>query len=232
MEKTKTGIKGLDELIQGGFPLGSRILLSGTPGTGKTIFGLEYLHNGAKKFDEPGLYVSFEEESENIREQASQFGWDLKELERQQILIIISIPPSEITNNTIADIIRIIEKHSIKRLVIDSISTLSLNTPSMHVNANSINEFAVKHFIYSFIDKLKKLKNTTALLISHAHDNDFSKDYISEFISDGIIHITFESMGGEFSRSLLIRKMRRVKNDEDIHPLEISSKGIIIHNIK
>jgi len=59
-----------------------------------------------------------------------------------------------------------------------------------------------------------------------------AKDYISEFISDGIIHITFESMGGEFSRSLLIRKMRRVKNDEDIHPLEISSKGIIIHNIK
>jgi KaiC/GvpD/RAD55 family RecA-like ATPase len=55
---------------------------------------------------------------------------------------------------------------------------------------------------------------------------------VEEFLADSIILLSFESMGGEFSRSLMVRKIRRTKNDEDIHPLEINSTGIVVHNIK
>jgi len=233
MEMTKTGIKGFDNLIGGGFPFGSTILLSGTPATGKTIFALEYLVNGIEKFNEPGMYVTFEEKTKNLRAQAVQFGWNLGELEEEGKLKILEIHASEITKNTVKEIIEIAKEKKIKRLVIDSLSTLSINIPTTYANVNEMNEYTIKRFIYAFVDELKQLKNVTALLISQTiKDSDLSRDNISEFICDGIVHIAFESMGGEFSRSLVVRKMRQRKNDEDIHPLEIGKKGMTVHTLK
>ena len=91
----------------------------------------------------------------------------------------------------------------------------------------------IKRFIYNFIDEINQVEGLTTLIISQSiREGDLSRDRISEFICDGIINIVFESMGGAYSRSLMIRKMRRTKNDEDIHPLEISKKGLVVHNIK
>ena len=233
-EITQTGIAGLDQLIGEGFPLGSTILLSGTPGTGKTIFALEYLINGINKFDENGLYVTFEEKIENLRAQASQFGWDLEKMEKEGKLKVLQIHASEITKNVVKEIIELAKENNVKRLVIDSLSTLSINIPTTYTNVNEMNEYTIKRFIYAFVDELKQhLKEVTTLMISQTmNDSDLSRDNISEFICDGIIHITFESMGGEFSRRLVVRKMRQRKNDEDIHPLEISKEGIKVHNLK
>ena len=232
MERTATGIKGFDRLIEGGFPKGTSILLSGTPATGKTIFALEYLINGVQKFNEKGLYVTFEDKMENLKTQAKQFGWNLNELIKEK-LTIKQISPSEISKNTIKEIIEIIKENNIKRLVIDSLSTLAINTPSTYLNVNEMNEYTIKRFIYSFIDELKQFDGVTSMLVSQSlSDNELSRDNVSEFICDGIVHLTFESMGGQFSRSLLVRKMRRTKNDEDIHPLEISKDGIVVHTIK
>ena len=61
IKRIETGIIGFDGLIKGGFPIASTVLLTGSPGTGKTIFGLQYLYNGALKFREKGLYVTFEQ---------------------------------------------------------------------------------------------------------------------------------------------------------------------------
>ncbi|MFH1249202.1 MAG: ATPase domain-containing protein [archaeon] len=230
MDRVKTGIKGFDELIADGFPAGSVILLSGTPATGKTIFALQYLFNGSQKFNEKGLYISFEQTIEELQDQAAQFGWGLKELEKKSMIKIIFIPPSEISKNTIREITEIINENGIKRLVIDSLSTLYVNTPTIKIE--ELNEFTVKRFICSFITSLKEMKGITSLLISHtSNDSQLSQDSVSEFICDGIIHIIFESMGGEFSRSLIVRKMRNTDNDEDIHPLEIGKNGLIVHNI-
>jgi len=232
MEKTKTGIKGFDKLIEGGFPKGSIILISGTPATGKTIFALEYLVNGATLFNEKGLYVTFEEKIENLRNQAIQFGWNLAELEREGKLIMLHIPADEISKNTVKEIINTAKENKVNRLVIDSLSTLAINTPILH-SVKEIGEFAIKRFIYSFINELRELKKTTSFLISQTtNDTSLSRDNISEFICDGIIHMIFESMGGEFSRSLIVRKMRQTKNDEDIHPLEIGKNGLIVHTLK
>ena len=146
---------------------------------------------------------------------------------------MININPSELNYQTLAGVIKLVQDTDAKRLVIDSLSTLSVNYPSISQNTTAINECQIKKFIYSFINELRALKNTTTLLISqNFSENALSGDKVSEFVCDGVVHLTYESMGGEFSRSIMVRKMRQTKNDEDIHPVEISSKGMIVHDIK
>lgn len=86
-KRIKTGIDGLDNLIEGGFPEGSLILISGSPGTGKTIFGLQYLYQGAK-INEHGIYVTFHESKESLLKCGEIFGWDIKDLEREGKIVI------------------------------------------------------------------------------------------------------------------------------------------------
>ncbi len=249
-DRAKTGIKGFDELVEGGFPRGSTILLCGTPGTGKSIFGLEFLYNGAAKFKERGLYVTFEQSPDALKMQAKRMGWDFDKLEKNGSVKIMHVLVKDIDQYTIENIKKEIQKNKISRLVIDSLSTLSINAPiyaptkdialvdiMKHKSFFSppiMGDFVVKRFIYTFIDDLAGIDSVTSLLVSEASEKGeyLSRDTISEFVCDGVVVINFEAMGGEFSRSLLVRKMRNTKNDEDIHPLEISEKGLIVHTIK
>jgi len=248
VKRVPTGIPGFDELCEGGFPKNSSILICGGPGTGKTIFCMQFLWNGALKFNEKGLYVTFEQRAESLKEQASQFGWDMDNLEKQGKIKIISVPVEKITREIIKDIREIVKKENIKRLVIDSLSTLVVNAPiytmpselavrdvvgeNIIFSPPIIGDYIVKRFVYSFIEELRKM-DCTSLLISEASQSGeyITRDTLSEFVCDGIVLITFESLGGEFSRSLIIRKMRETKNDEDVHPVEISKNGIIVHKI-
>ena len=249
IKRIKTNIPGFDGLVQEGFPENSIVLICGTPGTAKTIFGLQYIYNGAAMFNEKGLYISFEQTVDSLKSQASMFGWDFDKLEKKKLVELKYIPITEISPKTIGYIEREVKKKKIKRLVIDSISTLAINAPIYTpiedislvdiVKKRSffappvIGDFITRRFIYHFIDRLHKLKCTT-LLISEASEKGeyLSRDTISEFVCDGVILMSFESMGGKYSRSLMIRKMRNTKNDEDIHPVEINKNGIVVHTLK
>ncbi|MCK5107605.1 MAG: hypothetical protein KAQ83_02680, partial [Nanoarchaeota archaeon] len=189
-------------------------------------------YHGAKDFDEKGLYVSFEENSLNLMSQAKKFGWDFEELEKNEKVRIMCIPVKELKEKTIVEIFNFIRENDIKRLVIDSVSSLAINIPSTYTKVTDINEFYVKRFIYNFINDLNDLIGVTTLLITQTIEGQLSRDGVSEFACDGIILINYESIGGEYSRHLTIRKMRETKNDADIHPLEISNKGIVVHTFK
>lgn len=247
--RTATGIPGFDELVEGGFPQDSSVLICGGPGCGKTIFCMQYLINGVTQFNENGLYVTFEQRKEDLFKQAKRFGWDLEGLEKKGKLKIIAMPVEEITKDTMKDIQKIVKANNIKRLVVDSLSTLVINAP-IYTTPNElavqdvvggnivfsppiIGDYIVKRFVYGFIESLRDL-NCTSLLISEASQNGeyISRDTLSEFACDGIVLISFESMGGAYSRSLIVRKMRSTKNNEDVHPVEISQKGIIVHKIE
>jgi len=229
MKKIKTGIKGFDRLVGGGFPEERTILLSGTPGTGKTIFALEYIYNGAIKYNEKGLYVSFEENSENLKRQAAIFGWDFNKLEKEGKVKIMDISPKEVKEHTAKDIVNMVKKHNYNRLVVDSLSALAINTPTLG-DITNITDVFIRRFLYHFINDLRKTPSTS-ILISQTKDGQLSRDGVSEFICDGIINIRYEGLGGLYSRNLVIRKMREVNNDEDIHPMEISQKGLVIHDL-
>ncbi len=232
MSRVQTGIKGFDKLIEGGFPSGSVVLISGQPGTGKTIFCLNYLFNGAKDSKEKGIYLSLEEDKESIFDQAKQFGWDLSKLEKDGLIEVITLKTFELKKEHVDQIFNKIAKSGVKRLIVDSVSSLSIKIPTTYMKLHDVNDFAVKRFVYEFVDKIKNIKDVTTLLTHQSLENATDKSDLAEFMCDGVVKISFEPMGGKFSRSLLVKKMRRTKNDEDIHPMEISKDGIAIHDIQ
>jgi KaiC/GvpD/RAD55 family RecA-like ATPase len=246
MLRVPTGIQGFDKLVQGGFPEHSIILVVGQAGSGKTIFGLEFIYRGASQFNEKGLYITLEQEKEQLFRQAQQFGWDLAALEQQGMIEIMSARLSDISVGLIGEILSKIKTAGVRRLVIDSITSLNVNAPFHEIllreyssdNRGSYppisEDIMTRRYLYSIFEQLRAL-NIVSLMTSEAFDlkqtqGIISKDTVSEFASDGIVRISMETLGGEFSRSLLVSKMRMTKNDEDLHPLEISPSGLVVHD--
>ncbi len=121
MLRVKTHIKGFDRLIEGGFPSGSVILLTGGPGTGKTTFGLEYLYRGAMH-GERGLYVGTEQGLDDLKRQALRYGWKLDDLITTGLLdfAFLSFTSGKCK---ITELEKTLKKFKPKRLVIDSLTT-------------------------------------------------------------------------------------------------------------
>ena len=244
MERVSTGVKGFDELVSGGFPKGYAVLISGSAGAGKTLFALSFIHEGILK-GEKCLYISLEQKEKEIIEQGAQIGLNFSQNEN---LKIVCIDVKQLNTCTIDQLFREITENNIQRLVVDSLTTLTVYAPlyqmsyetavKMVSNENKvlspivIGDNLTKYFIYSFISRIRNTGCTSLLLTEISPKSDsLSSDSVSEFMCDGVVLITLESMGGAFSRSLLVRKMRGTKNDEDIHPLEISPEGLVVHKI-
>ncbi len=240
MERVKTGIYGLDELIQGGLPRGRSILLSGGCGTGKTTFAMQFIYFGAVQYGEPGIYVTLDERPNLIREDCLNFGWDLRKAEQANMLQIIDgtqarigIPSEEEfslpttgfdIDKLLLEILGSIKRYGAKRVVIDSLPALGLELQEEH----DIRKAMLK------TGYLLQKSGVTALLISEMAEgsNKFSKYGIEEYLVDGVILLHYISVGSQSNRTLHIRKMRGTKHSEDLHPLEISDKGIIVHRIE
>jgi len=213
------GISGVDELIQGGINPGQVILLTGTTGTGKTIFSLQYLYNGARK-GEPAVYVSFEEPVENIKENAKKVGFDFDKLERDGKIIFARYDPFHAED--VYDLIESnIKKIGAKRVVIDSISALGL-----YVRDSA----EIRRMIFNISLLLRKL-DCTSIITSEILplQNALSRFGVEEFVSDGIIVLYYLRSESQFSRSLTIWKMRGSKHSKKLHPYDITDHGIIVY---
>jgi len=240
MNRIKTGIKGLDELIEGGFPQGRSVLVCGGCGTGKTIFCNQFIVDGAMQYNEPGVYVTLDERPELIREDCVRFGWDLQELEREKMLTIIDVGiakmglPSaeEFTLPTIGfdleklmiEIMRAIKHIKAKRVVIDSLPGLGFNFD----NENEVRKAILK------VSYLLSRAGVTSIFTSEVQEgtNRFGKYGVEEYVVDGVIALHYIGVGTKSNRTLHIRKMRATKHSEELHPLEISKKGIVVHKIE
>src|SRR4026209_1423644 len=88
LPKCPTGITGLDEITEGGLPKGRPTLVCGSAGCGKTLLAMEFLVRGAKQFDEPGVFMSFEETSEELAQNLRSLGFDLDEFVRQKKIAV------------------------------------------------------------------------------------------------------------------------------------------------
>ncbi len=222
MERVKTGIKGFDELISGGFPLGSTILLSGGSGTGKTIFGMSYLYAGAKDYKEPGLYITLEGNIKNLVWNMETFGWDIKPLQDAGKFKIykMNLHTQENVQRQIEEelgiIANLVKEMKCKRLVVDSTTALGvwIEEPGK-----------IRHLLYSFTDALKDM-GCTSILIAETKGGklDFSAFGVEEFVADGIVMSYFTPP----SRSIFVRKMRGTNHSKTVHPFTISELGIEI----
>ncbi len=219
--RIKTGIPGLDELIEGGFLEGSVNLVTGETGTGKTLFGLQFLWYGLKRGD-TCVYITLEESPEDIKADAETFGWNLSSYEDRGLFRIVYHDPAQVNNlgSVLVDEIRTLKA---KRLVLDSISLVGMVLQDIA---------KIRKMIYNLINVIKNT-GCTAVLISEilsGEEKALSRHGVEEFVADGIIVLNYLGTVGEYVRSLQIRKMRRTNHGKDIYPLDITHEGIIIRS--
>jgi len=217
-DKSPSGIMGLDRLMGGGLDNNSVTLVSGKIGTGKSIFCLQFLYNGAVKHGEKGLYITTDENKETLRKQAKGFGWDLDSLEKKGVLRIVQIEPFDIESlSNIVSQKLVTEK--IDRLVIDSVSLLELY---MH------KEFDIRKALFQILEKLREKCKLNIITTEIPEDSaGLSRFGIVEFAVDSVIILQYESMAKR-KRSLIIRKMRTSKHSEIIHPFSMMKNGISV----
>ena len=217
MEKIKTGIGGLDKITKGGFPVNQLILLTGTAGTGKTTLCTQFIHEGATKYKEPGVFLSFEEPSEYIKDVANGFGWDLDTLEKQGKLRFIKYDPYRIED--VLDILEsTIRETGAKRVVIDSISALGLYVKD---------DAELRRLIFDIVHTLRRL-DCTAILVSEMvyGKPGISRYGVEEFVADSVVVMYYERIHSSFIRAIQVWKLMGSDHSLKIHPYRISEKGI------
>jgi KaiC/GvpD/RAD55 family RecA-like ATPase len=219
-DRVNTGIPGLDELVNGGLIQSSLTLLTGTTGTGKTIAASQFIYSGLKDFDQSGVYITFEEPPENIRENSLNFGWDFEPYEKKEKMVFVRYDPFHVE-----DIYELIEtnikKINAQRVVIDSVSALGLYVKDIP---------EIRRMIFNIAYLLRKL-GCTSLLISEVlpMQEALSRFGVEEFVTDGVIVLYYTRTGSQFARSLTVWKMRSSTHSTKIHPYRITDKGIVIY---
>ncbi len=236
MGRVRTGIPGLDELIEGGYIDNDVILVTGGPGTGKTTFGVQYLIGGIMNYNEPGVLVVMEETPSRIIRNMWRFGWDIEKLVSQKKMKVIYANPFTYTKfvktlenspvsviaarknigDTFRQIQAEVEAINAKRLFIDSITSLKI----------AADQSEVRHTVSEFIKNLEFLDCTTLMSSEIQGKQPFS---IEEYLSSGVIRLHVLRSEGSRIKAIEILKMRGVKHDETLHPYEIKEKGIIIY---
>ncbi len=219
-DRVKTGVPGLDEIMNGGIPRGHTVLISGTAGTGKTIISSQYLYMGTAKFKEPSVYLSFEESPESIKKNSLNFGMDFTPLEKSGTFSFVKYDPYHVDDISTHLESRIRELDA-KRVVVDSVSALSFY---MREGEN------FRRMIFNISDVLNKLGCTTFLISEVQPENaGLSRSGVSEFVADSAIVLYYRRVDSAFSRAIQVWKMRGSSHSERLHPYKITDKGIVVY---
>lgn len=217
MERVKTGVPGLDRLIQGGFVKGSVNLATGSTGTGKTIFCSQFINEGLKK-GEKCMFITFEESPEEIKKAAKDFGFDFDKYEKKGQLTIKYKQPFAGGEEELFNFRQEIETTKATRIALDSTSVMSLYFQD---------NFELRKNLFQMVETIKQTGATALLTTEMPEDkSSLTRFGIEEFVVDGVIGLNFEIFGANAGRSLYIRKMRRTSHDEEVHPIEIKKNGI------
>lgn len=228
MNRVKTAIPGVDEMTGGGLLEESVVIVAGSPGIGKSNFAMQYLVNGAEKFDEPGVYITVEDTPENIRAYGKDFGWDIEKLEREGKIALVAQPiysdnkggkkeAGKRRHETLGEAIR---RVNAKRVVLDSVTLfkyLFQDEISRRVN------------LLNFIKQVKDSKCTT-LMVAEQHESSDQIRYLDEhFLADGLILLFWSRHRDKNERCFRVVKLRGSKINSDIRPMKITDKGIVVY---
>ncbi len=232
-----SGVPGVDELMNGGFPEQRCIVIQGGPGSGKTTFALQFLYEGAVNHEQTGIYITLSESPEEIRENnAASYGWQLANLEKKGLLEIVDarpviassdglIAPNERLfkgellpfSHLLQLTVQSIKKTKAKRLALDSLTVLTMQYA---------NRFYVRQGVLGLIQALSKLQCTSLLLVE-----ELAAEYglpIELAVAPGAIVLRYERKGDVMTRSFQILKMRGVKHGLQCYHMEIEDNGITV----
>ncbi len=237
---TLTGIPGLDDMLGGGIPRGHTVSVFGGPGAGKTTFSLQFLHNGAAMYNEPGIYISLDESICDIKRNVGAFGWDFEKLEKEQKMVfldasffkrisdVVKVPEDEKKNEkgySISSLRNLIEdtiqEMDAKRVVVDPMSTLIFQYPDLNERRLAV---------IDLLTTLRSRPDCTSLIIMDLRSSTLEREYqIEEFLTQGTIILqTMAQPESGLARVGLIEKMRGTEHDTQPHPYLITKQGVTI----
>ncbi|UPV74954.1 KaiC domain-containing protein [Halorussus limi] len=220
------GIEGLDNMIQGGVPERSLVTTIGSAGTGKTTFGLQFLHEALER-GENAVFITLEESHDRIVNTATEKGWDFDEYEREGSLAVIDLDPIEMANSLTSirnDLPRLIEDFGATRLVLDSVSLLEMMYDEQATRRNEI---------YDFTKSLKEAGVTTMLTSEASEDTAYaSRHGIIEYLVDAVFVLRYIRSSDDFRETRLaveIQKIRDANHSREIKPYSITNEGISVY---
>ena len=225
--KCPTGIQGLDEITEGGLPQGRTTLLCGKSGCGKTLMGMEFLVRGATKYDEPGIFMSFEESSRELSQNVASLGWDLPKLiaEGKMKLDYVQIDRSQIQEtgeyNLEALFVRLgygITSIKAKRVVLDTLEVLF---------GGLSNEGIVRAEIRRLFLWLKS-QGVTAIITAESIEDKITRHGLEEYVSDCVIFLDRRITNELSTRRLNIIKYRGSRHGTNEYPFLIEDNGISV----
>ncbi|MFO8016001.1 MAG: ATPase domain-containing protein [Candidatus Woesearchaeota archaeon] len=216
----KTGVPGLDEVFGGGIREGSSVLITGTPGTGKTILALQFIYEGIKN-KEPCLYITSEESAKDLRMYAKELGIDLEKYEDH----LLQIYEQDLTSSKIISLeepLNAIKRGGVKRIVLDSLTLFEYIYYESEVD-----------FRKGVLDFIKHVKSMGATLMSISErvvqDIDNINFSAQDFLFEGLFHLMMIRKGSNYERAFHIYKMRGQKHSLKVFPITISDKGMQLH---
>ncbi len=237
LDRVPTGIKGLDELLGGGFPEGRCILIVGSPGSGKTTFAVQYLANGALHGD-AGLYVTLDEHPEHIKQNMKGYNWDLDDLEKKGKLLVMDAsqlrrarpkeqgPHPMFASATtegvgfpelLKTISKVIEGENIRRVALDPVTSLMLRYSE---------ELKRRRATVAFFDTLAD-SGCTSLVTSELKTSLMDRRFqLEEFLSHGVVLLHTLMHEGNVVRAVQVEKMRGIPHDTQIRPYQFGPSGL------
>ncbi|MEA3255782.1 MAG: ATPase domain-containing protein [Candidatus Altiarchaeota archaeon] len=223
-KRINTGIPGFDDLLNGGFLEGSITLISGPPGIGKSTMAMQYIYKGIVENDEPGVFLTTENNIDEVISYADAFGWDFNKYMEEQKLEILDRSVFEAADMDLGldfGIMKdIIAKVKAKRAVLDSVTLF---------NYMFRDDTSRRFHMLRFIDLMKK-HNCTTLMTSDQEKNFPNIKYSEEhFLSDGLIFLFWNRHQAENERCIWAAKLKGSTIDTNIRPIEIADKGVIVY---
>jgi len=237
LDRVPSGIKGLDELLGGGFPEGRCILVVGSPGSGKTTFALQYLYHGAM-LGETGLYVTLDEHPDLVKRNLQSYDWDIDGMEKKGKLLFIdasglrrarsgdnSLVSSygssgvDVTDFTelLRTINKVIEGENVHRIALDPVTSVMLRY---------VEELKRRRATVAFFDTLAD-SGCTSLITSELKTSIMDRRFqLEEFLSHGVVLLHSLLHEGNIVRAVQIEKMRGISHDTQIRPYQFGVTGI------
>lgn len=227
LPKTRTGIRGLDEITGGGLPQGRPTLICGSAGCGKTLLAMEFLVRGAQELHEPGVFVCFEENAEELTRNVASLGFDLKDLEKKKKLFLdyVYIERSEIEETGEYDLeglfIRLdyaIRTVNAKRVVLDTIEALFSGLPNQNILRAELRR----------LFRWLKEKGVTAIVTAERGDGTLTRHGLEEYVADCVITLDHRVTDQITTRRMRVVKYRGSLHGTNEYPFLIDEQGITV----
>jgi circadian clock protein KaiC len=227
LEKTPTGISGLDEITSGGLPKRRPTLICGGAGCGKTLTAMEFLVRGATEFDEPGVFMAFEENEEELARNVASLGFDLEALVKRKKLVLdyVRVERSEILETGEYDLeglfVRLgfaIDSIGAKRVVLDTIEALFAGLP---------NEGILRAELRRLFRWLKG-RGVTAVITAERGENTLTRHGLEEYVADCVVLLDHRVINQVSTRRLRIVKYRGSFHGTNEYPFLIGERGISV----